>query len=1408
MISPRNPSASARPASGSAATRFLSSIALPATLLAATLAIGAAAAPQEKRSSRVDAGAPGNRFQLELGWSLAEAGQGGGLGWTIDDLYFEWTERHPADQDADSPNDCAKIPTRPGANPAARQCGTVAFERLTIHNCTTGVNLIVTDSTAGATRGTAGCPADSVPVNVRTGDSAEPLGEVFCLEETAGGSGVFKGVAQLSGVANQPGILFVDPSAAENTEIIASYQDPECDQDSDGELGESDFLDLDGDGILNFGADGVHSDVSGADFLAEGQGSSDDDNCFDGGLIADVYNPAGAPQRDNDGDGMVTSGDCPAVGQPNGRSPRNGQCDWDDDGFGDLCDNCPTTANNDQLDTDGDGIGNACEDDDIDDDGVPNAGDNCPTIFNPGQFSPGGPRGYACIHTLDGDADGVPEIEDNCPSCVCDPDPCAETCPSPGSTYNPDQVDTDGDGIGDVCDSEDFDGDGVMNLADNCPTHYNPADPTFKVQTDSDGDGLGDDRNNKDAVAGAAAYCDPDSADDDNSGVPDDLIQVGSELSCNHTTSGTTNVAHIQSSIGSLSIAAVGLTDDGTADFLCTAGDPNPLNDPALPEPCPQETPTSPDNDSSCDSPGTPGSGACSAVPDGTADPGEYATVRLTLANASVDRQTGASRALTNLVVGMRSLTPSVGCVPRAQVLVGTLGGGAQVTTPAGGLSFIVDPADPGPGHSSPAQLAEARFALTAQADGMEGISPAQEFNFFVDLDRTDAAPIAPSCPQFPSKNGPGVLCENFDTNRNGVAGFQFTRLPVSVDPVDPLRANGDLTDDILGFTIDGGPTPTGTDASTCPDDVGWAFNGCQDAVSEENDWHLHSPFEGPGEGYDPPNRPGIGAPDGGKAHSGFRSMHWGRHTQPMYTIADSIRFRQVSAFVLDSQGDPNLPGVVFGPGSTLEFWHMISLPDDENFGSGFIPPGRGFGGGQVQLSLLGADGRFERWQRLTPTVNPYDHLIQETVSLCGFDPGDDEIAPNNLTLCDHSPMWTDMGDIFGTDATCTTDTDGNDPAHKDCGIRAGCAPGPGCTENGSQGVGVWNRSAFNLSPFAGRVARLRWIGMMEGGWSFGVSRSAMEPEFGIYYVMSDGDDGWWIDDVTLTDLRSNPSIIGPDNLTGLSTCLVPDQVLDPNDLSRNCGVVTPSIANSVAFGARRLVGLDSLLQPLTLDARGSTAGDDPATASIVEGACENGVLQAQWSRLDEAGTGVVELVAPFSPAGTVTVAPGRDTIYRVELKCSSDPDCGATQDVVVKVYTGDGSDLNPAEPASALGVAGEAGLHVIGGATATLQWPSRPQPPGISGYDLFRLASTTAAGVDVFTDGTFDGTCFVDAVPQPAPGSLVTHTDTGIPAIGTTYMYQVGHSASAAGAIAPLGVGGAGNARAGQLLKAGSTCP
>ncbi|KKK64663.1 hypothetical protein LCGC14_2981910, partial [marine sediment metagenome] len=57
----------------------------------------------------------------------------------------------------------------------------------------------------------------------------------------------------------------------------------------------------------------------------------------------------------------------------------------DNDGAGDVCDNCPNDSNPDQANVDGGGTGDVC-DPDIDNDGYLNANDNCPNVANPVQI--------------------------------------------------------------------------------------------------------------------------------------------------------------------------------------------------------------------------------------------------------------------------------------------------------------------------------------------------------------------------------------------------------------------------------------------------------------------------------------------------------------------------------------------------------------------------------------------------------------------------------------------------------------------------------------------------------------------------------------------------------------------------------------------------------------------------------------------------------------------------------------------------------------------------------------------------------------------------------------------------------------------------------------------------------------
>ncbi|MDA8595799.1 M12 family metallo-peptidase [Flavobacteriaceae bacterium] len=104
---------------------------------------------------------------------------------------------------------------------------------------------------------------------------------------------------------------------------------------------------------------------------------------------------------------------------------------------------------------------------DIDGDGVPNEIDNCPGIVNPDQ--------------LDADMDGIGDLCDD----DWDNDGVVNSLDNCLNTPNPDQNDFDFDGIGDLCD-DDLDGDLVIDTEDNCPNTFNPD------QIDVDGDGIGD----------------------------------------------------------------------------------------------------------------------------------------------------------------------------------------------------------------------------------------------------------------------------------------------------------------------------------------------------------------------------------------------------------------------------------------------------------------------------------------------------------------------------------------------------------------------------------------------------------------------------------------------------------------------------------------------------------------------------------------------------------------------------------------------------------------------------------------------------------------------------------------------------------------------------------------------------
>jgi len=175
--------------------------------------------------------------------------------------------------------------------------------------------------------------------------------------------------------------------------------------------------------------------VESPDADGDGDGFSVcDGDCDDANPMLSPGSAEVCDGADNDCDGQVDEGWDPDADQIAdcfdncAHVPNGGQEDGDGDGVGDACDNCPTIASVDQSNSDGDSLGDLC--------------DNCPTVSNPDQSDLVHPNGIgdACD---DPDGDAIFDLMDNCPD-----------------EPNTAQLETDQDGLGDVCDI--------------CPRIYNP----------------------------------------------------------------------------------------------------------------------------------------------------------------------------------------------------------------------------------------------------------------------------------------------------------------------------------------------------------------------------------------------------------------------------------------------------------------------------------------------------------------------------------------------------------------------------------------------------------------------------------------------------------------------------------------------------------------------------------------------------------------------------------------------------------------------------------------------------------------------------------------------------------------------------------------------------------------------
>ena len=395
-----------------------------------------------------------------------------------------------------------------------------------------------------------------------------------------------------------------------------------------------------------------------------------------------------------------------------------------------------------------------------------------------------------------------------------------------------------------------------------------------------------------------------------------------------------------------------------------------------------------------------------------------------------------------------------------------------------------------------------------------------------------------------------------------------------------------------------------------------FCYLGAPSPAQNAYDWHIH----------------GLASPDGGRAYLGNNSLHWGVH--PGAASADTTRLRQLDAIRTINPVNLGWNGIT----PELSFKHQVGLPDCDYHQ---CDPGQTSDRGVVQVQLSNVGQGVGSWRKISPYENVYDSQTIEGFSICLFDPTDDGTTEDDY----FDP--TDPGRRLGPSSTCFPEFGFSRQgaiafdAVFDENAIGHASDGPGL--QGSRGPGTWVETKFSLARWRGRRLRVRFLVTSPQIWDWLTTQDSNG------WNPSPGDDGWYIDDVRITNTLISAATVSVDTAdrSGLPSC------------GPVCAKVTPSL---VAAPTTTNCG-----EAFDLDASGSTADQCPGplqfrfwwiwpdlfpTGSLSENDRNASLLQ-DWN---ENGT--------FSD--TRTEAPMLR--YQVDVRCSTLPACEASTTRVVPV--------------------------------------------------------------------------------------------------------------------------------------------
>jgi hypothetical protein len=370
-------------------------------------------------------------------------------------------------------------------------------------------------------------------------------------------------------------------------------------------------------------------------------------------------------------------------------------------------------------------------------------------------------------------------------------------------------------------------------------------------------------------------------------------------------------------------------------------------------------------------------------------------------------------------------------------------------------------------------------------------------------------------------------------------------------------------------------------------------------------------------------------------------------------------------------------------------------------------------------------------WIKIYPFENVYDVQGTDQFSNCLFDPTDDGNDEDSF-------FSDDPTETTGPSSTCFPEfvfgyqgsTDWQKfYSQERTGRALDAAADPtlstGLGDEGftGSGPGTWVKTSFDLSQFRGRRIKLRFVATsIELGTSVDYINAGFPGN-------SSFEDGWYIDDVEVTETLGSPATLTVDTKTNAT---IPG-CGDP------CGFITPVLE----------------VDPTALSGPGQVV--ELSAADTTADKCADGTLQFQFWNNAGGNTSVLSvadgdvLLKDWSDNPVFIDSPIVDTTYGVNIRCSSDPTCTTQTDEAVVSQL-----VTVACPDNATTVTGSSafGLNLTWNSKNQMTWENTVLTVDVLRGDLNTLRSTGNLTTSVAACAAEDYTGSTRNVGSPDPGN------------------------------------------------------